>query len=105
MATRVAFSGARLCFRCVWVVNCVKEAGANRCMQAKRFLDRFHARQREKMEMLLANEHWTQAHVPKECQDLIQELTGQTVDHVDGAGLPHLVINGENIRPVGALLM
>eukprot|EP00041_Stephanoeca_diplocostata_P032677 m.1054671 g.1054671 ORF g.1054671 m.1054671 type:complete len:1074 (+) comp24191_c0_seq1:218-3439(+) len=43
--------------------------------QAKKFMEYFHSKQKEKLAHLLANERWTRANVPAECQDVIAWIT------------------------------
>lgn len=77
--------------------------------QAKRFLDKFHARQREKLLMILSNENWSQVDVPNECQAQVDALA-RTAAPRDTAAAPtanmkEIVIVGQPFRAVGSLLM
>lgn len=61
--------------------------------KAKRFLDRFHERQKEKLVGLLGNERWVPADVPSECQRLVNNLCR---DH--GLEAHEISASGENAK-------
>lgn len=65
--------------------------------QAKKFMEHFHAKQKEKLAHLLANERWTRANVPAECQEVIAWITDPK-RLLDSASLttPHSPGRGEH---------
>eukprot|EP00047_Mylnosiga_fluctuans_P018585 m.72626 g.72626 ORF g.72626 m.72626 type:complete len:1016 (+) comp7690_c0_seq1:32-3079(+) len=74
--------------------------------QAKRFLDRFHSRQKEKLQLLLSNENWSQVDVPSECQVQVDILFRWTAGRAtNGASQRQLFIGSAGFCAVGVLLM
>ncbi len=91
----------------------------DRSFQAQRFVDKFHFRQKEKVELLLQNESWNlvgfvttcvgvkpfQATVPAEFHQLIAQIEVRPSGSERASGDEAFDINGVVVKPVGSLLM